>query len=918
MRMFIIHLFLLLSEGNARENSQDLKRVRILAKKKSTETKDLTIITTHINADFDALASLLAAQKLYPDAHVVFPGSQEKNLRNFFINSMVYLFNMVDMKDVDLSAVKRLVLVDTRQPGRIGKLASILDRPGLEIHIYDHHPAMENDIRGHYELIEATGATVTLLTEIIEEKEIDITPDEATIMCLGLYEDTGSFTFTSTTEKDFTAGARLLAKGANLNVVSNLIAREISHEQIRLLNDMIQATTHYNVNGIDIVITSVTTDNYMPDFAFLVHKMVKMENLNAIFAIARMEDKIYLVARSRLPEVDVGDLVKPFGGGGHNFAAAATIKGTTLAQVEHQLIDNLYKKIRSRRLAKNLMSSPAITVGADVSCSDAGNLLTRYNINALLVAEKPDGSDKLLGFITRQVIEKALYHELGQVPVCEYMTTELAVVGPDSDLFEIQEKIIENKQRVLPVVDDGDIVGVITRTDLLHILVRQSQQIAGNSFDPFKVQIHARTRNIVKFMKERLSKRLVDILKTIGKVAHEIECGAYVAGGFVRDLFLYRSNEDMDIVIEGDGITFARKYAKMAGARIHSYEKFGTAVITFPDGFKIDVASARMEYYKFPAALPTVEMSSIKLDLFRRDFTINTLAIQLNPKKFGTLIDFFSAQKDIKARAIRVLHNLSFVEDPTRAFRAIRFEQRFGFTIGKLTSGLIENAVKMDFFKRLSGRRVFTELRQILEEENPTLSIVRLNEFNLLKVIYPSIQLNSELTALFNSVRKALAWFDLLFLEESYMKWSVYFLALIRHCDKKTTAEICRRFELAPRYRSLFGKERFAADRCLFELEQKKSVSNSNLYKSLAGFKTELILYMMAATKHARIKKYISHYFTHLRSVKVSVTGKDLQHIGLKPGPVYREVLDAVLHAKLNGRLKSKNDEIEFVNTYVS
>ena len=204
-------------------------------------------------------------------------------------------------------------------------------------------------------------------------------------------------------------------------------------------------------------------------------------------------------------------------------------------------------------------------------------------------------------------------------------------------------------------------------------------------------------------MKERLSPRIIDILKTIGEEAEEIGCGAYVVGGFVRDLFLYRNNEDMDIVIEGDGIAFTKKYVQTVDARIHSYEKFGTSVIIFPDGFKIDVASARMEYYKFPAALPTVEMSSIKLDLFRRDFTINTLSIQLNPDRFGVLIDFFSARKDLKEKVIRVLHNLSFVEDPTRVFRAIRFEQRFGFSIGKLTSGLIENAVKLDFFKNLSG-----------------------------------------------------------------------------------------------------------------------------------------------------------------------------------------------------------------------
>jgi tRNA nucleotidyltransferase (CCA-adding enzyme) len=375
-----------------------------LTKTKANHKKDLTIITTHINADFDALASMLAAQKLYPDSMAVFPGSQEKNLRNFFIKSMVYLFNMADIKDIDLDSVKKLVLVDTRQASRIGKLSALLERPDVDIHIYDHHPPMSNDIKGHYEIHCATGATVTILTEILREKEIEISPDEATILCLGIYEDTGSFTFPSTTEKDFTAAAFLLSKGANLNVVSNLISREISPEQVGLLNDMIQASTRYNIDSIEIVITNVSTDNYVSDFAFLVHKMVKMENLDAIFAIARMGDKMYIVARSRIPEVDVGAIVTPLGGGGHTFAAAATIKGKTLVQIENELIEILYNKIKSLSRAKDLMSSPAIKVDENVSCKDAGNLLTRYNINALLVTQKDNGKENLQGFITRQII----------------------------------------------------------------------------------------------------------------------------------------------------------------------------------------------------------------------------------------------------------------------------------------------------------------------------------------------------------------------------------------------------------------------------------------------------------------------------------------------------------------------------------
>jgi tRNA nucleotidyltransferase (CCA-adding enzyme) len=888
-----------------------------VVKAKKYNNKELAVITTHVNADFDALASMLAAQKLYPDALVVFPGSQEKNLKNFFINSMAYLFNMVDINDIDFSKVKRLILVDTRQRGRIGKLIDVLENSDIEIHIYDHHPPTSNDIKGSLEVHGKTGANVTILTEIIKEKKFGISPDEATIMCLGLYEDTGSFTFPSTTERDFLAAAFLLSKGANLNIVSDLIARELSPEQVVLLNDMIQAVTRYNINGIEIVVTSVTLEKYMPDFAFLVQKMVKMENIDAIFAIARMENKIYVVARSRINEVDVGAILADIGGGGHAYAAAASIKGETLAQTETRLIQFLYEKVKARRQAKDLMSSPAISISPDVLCKKAQNIITRYNLNALVVTEKGDATEELRGYITRQVIEKALYHKLDQVPVKEYMTTEVVTVGPDADLPEIQEKIIDNKQRILPVMQGATIIGVITRTDLLNILVGQSEPKSEISPDPLKGSAHARTRNVVRFMKERLSADLINRLQQIGEVAQDIGCEAFVVGGFVRDLFLYRKNEDLDIVIEGEGIAFAGEYAKLVGARIHTHEKFGTAVIIFPDGFKIDVASARMEYYKFPAALPVVEMSSIKLDMYRRDFTINTLAIQLNPDKFGTLIDFFAARKDIKEKIIRILHNLSFVEDPTRVFRAIRFEQRFEFTIGKLTAGLISNAVTMDFFRGLSGKRVFTELRIIMEEKNPVAAITRLNDFDLLKVIHPSINLDKNFISLLNSVKEVLSWHDLLFLDESYKQWIVFFLVLINQCNAKRTGDICRRFELAPQYVKIFCIERFEADRCGTRLERNLSVSDSVLYRKLTGFRTELILYMMAAARQQAVKKAISHFFTDLRRTGISLKGRDLKKMKLKPGPVYRQVLAAVLDAKLDRKLKTKKDEIDFARHYI-
>jgi tRNA nucleotidyltransferase (CCA-adding enzyme) len=325
-----------------------------------------------------------------------------------------------------------------------------------------------------------------------------------------------------------------------------------------------------------------------------------------------------------------------------------------------------------------------------------------------------------------------------------------------------------------------------------------------------------------------------------------------------------------------------------------------------------------MEYYQFPAALPTVEMSSIKLDLFRRDFTINTLAIRLDPGRFGTLIDFFAAQRDLKDKVIRVLHNLSFVEDPTRVFRAIRFEQRFGFSIGKLTAGLIQNAVKMDFFSRLSGRRVFAELRQILEEETPAPAMVRLNDFDLLKVIHPSIMLTKELISDLNAVTGVLSWYDLLFLGESYMKWAVYFLALTRSCDAATTAEICTRLELAPRYRKIFTRDRFEADRCLYWLERKSPLKNSKIFSRLSGLKTEPLLYLMAITRSKQVKRAISLFFTQLRNTAVEMSGQDLKKMGVAPGPIYRETLQAVLEARLDGRLQSREEELAFARAFVA
>ncbi len=877
-----------------------------------TAVQGITVITTHINADFDAFACMLAARKLYPEAVMVFPGSQERNLRDFFVKSMAYMYNIVKIKDVDMEAVKRLVLVDTRQASRIGKFAAILERPNLEIHIYDHHPPMPDDLAGTLEVAEMTGAGVTIMTKILREKDVPITPDEATIMALGLYEDTGSFTFSSTTVDDYVAGAYLLSKGANLNVVSSLITREINPEQVGLLNEMIKAATHHAIKGVDVVITHITSETYVGDFALLVHKLRDIENLDVVFALATMENRVYMVARSRLSEVDVGAIAMAFGGGGHPSAASATIKGETGIQVKERLLSLLSRAINPEYVAKDLMSSPVIHVGPHVSLSEGNDLLTRYNVNVLVVIE----GDALLGIISRQVIEKGLHHKLDDVPLREYMTTDIDTVGPDAVLREIQEKIIGNKQRLLPVTDDGKVLGVITRTDLLNILMDGSEHLPHFVVDGQEQETGVRKKSIANLLAERLPKEIIGLLRTAGEVADSLGYNAYAVGGFVRDIFLQQRNLDIDLVIEGDGLEFAKALGVSLGGRVRPHDKFRTAVVILPTGRKIDVATARLEYYESPGALPTIEMGSLKLDLYRRDFTINTLAVRLNPPGFGTLIDFFGGQKDLKRKLIRVLHNLSFVEDPTRVFRAVRFEQRFGFKIGKLSSDLIENAVRMGFFKELSGRRLFSELRQILEEDKPVMAIGRLDEYGLLKVIHPQILWSTTLEDILASAEKVLTWHNLLFLEDSCRKWTVYLLALMRHFNQTLAQELSQRLELTERYERIIVIEKTKADACLKWMESQKGFQNSVLYRRLYPFCTEVLLYMMASTEREAVRRAISRYFTALRPTTTFLRGSDLKEMGLEPGPVYREILDSLLDARLNGQLRTREDETKFVHRH--
>jgi len=867
----------------------------------------MEIITTHVNADFDALASMVAASKLYPSATLVFPGSQEKNLREFFMESLQYLYNFARVKDVPLAKVTRLIVVDTRQKSRIGPLAACLDNPGLDIHLYDHHPDTEEDLTGSLEVVRPTGATATIFAGLLKEKSIRLSQEEATLLALAIYEDTGSFSFVTTTPEDLNAAAWLLAQGANLHTISQLLSQEMTSQEVSLLHEMIRSATTYTIQGIDMVVTKVSLPRYLDEFSHLVRRFMVMENVNVLFALARMGDRIHLIARSRIPEVNAGAIAREFGGGGHASAASATIKNLTLVEAEEQLIQVIHKHVQPERTARQLMSSPPITAPGEITILKADELLNRYNITALPVVDR---EGKVSGLISRRVVGKAIRLGLGERLVEEYMTSEFATLPPDADLAAIIELIIEHRQRIIPVVEEGRPVGVITRTDLLNLLVNDPARLPRNLLTDGAAA--GRHRNISALMAEQLDRETMVLLRTVGEVAQRLSFSAYVVGGFVRDLLLRIRNLDVDIVIEGDGIRFAKELARTLGGEIRTHEKFNTALVILPDGRKVDVATARLEYYDSPAAMPTVELSSIKLDLFRRDFTINAMAIHLNPENFGLLLDFFNCQNDLKDRKIRVLHNLSFVEDPTRIFRAIRFEQRMGFTIGSHTERLIKNAVKMELFDRFFGFRFFGELRLILSEENPLPAIRRMNGFRLLRFLHPKLILQPRLEAILEETARAVAWHRLLYREERCRYWLVYLLALFSTLKGGEVEEFMRRFEVPERFRKPLLAERAVAQRVAGQL-RKPPEKRSEIYRLLKDLSIEALLYVMGLVNRETARKAVSLFVTELSSVRPLLTGRDLIRMGYQPGPQFSTILNTLLNARLDGQVTSKEDEEQLV-----
>ena len=869
-----------------------------------------TVITAHANADFDALAAMIAASRLYPDAVLVFPGSQEKNLRNFYIQSTTYLFNFRNFKDIDVETVRRLVVVDTRQKSRLAHVKPLLDNPQVEIHAFDHHPDSDEDVEAALSVVKPWGSTTAIIAAEMRERGLDPMPEEATVMGLGMFEDTGSFAFDSTTAEDFEAAAWLRRHGMDLNVISDLLSRDLDSEQVKILGELLDTATTQEINGVPVVMTEASTENFVGDFAFLVHKFMDMENIRVLFALGRMGDRIHLVARSRSGDVDVGVICSALGGGGHPYAASATIKNKTLAELKNELFTLLYAHVHAQMVVETLMSKPAKYIGQDQTMAEAVELMTRFGLKGVPVVTE---GLECVGLLEHKTADKAMTHKLGDVAVREYMLREFLSVPPTAGLQEVMEIILGKRQRLVPVVDQGKLLGVITRTDLVTMLAEEPSRIPESLSQDRK-----RERNIRTLMFNRLPAEVFDLLKKAGELGQDLGWEVYTVGGFVRDILLARSNLDMDLVVEGDGIRFAREMVLRMGGRAKTHKKFKTAVVILPGGRRVDVATARLEYYEYPAALPTVELSSIKMDLYRRDFTVNALAVHLNPQSFGRLVDFFGAQRDIKEKTIRVIHSLSFVEDPTRILRAIRFEQRFGFRIAAQTLRLVKNALQLGLFNKLSGNRVFHELQHILNEEAPLACLARMQELGLLEAVHPQLVMDPAKTHLMQEIAKVHNWHKLLYLEPAALPWKLYLLGLTQGTDAEQARAICQRLGLSQSDEREFLALREAIGAALGRLMTWKEDTSalSELYFALETLDVEGVLFLMARSRREEMRKHISQYLTNPALQAIEITGRDLKRLRIPEGPVYARILKAVRRARIDGKAPGRKEQLLLVRRF--
>lgn len=853
----------------------------------------MEIILTHNNADFDAAAGLLAAHKLYPQALPVLPARLNRNVAEFltlYQNGLTF----TRWEDFKPRKVKRLFVVDTQRVPSVRGLKS-----SIPTHIIDHHPIKDPLPQNYTIVCELVGAVTTLLVEQIQQRDIALNSLEATLLALGIYEDTGSLSYKTTTPRDIRAAAWLLEQHAVLDTVRRHLTPPLTDEQQMLFEYLLKNAQVRLIEGHNITIAGTRLEKNVSEISSVVHRMRDLLDTSALFVVVQTPTHINLVCRAIDEAVDVGEIARLFGGGGHNRAAAATIYGSALEDVIEQLWGCLVERVKPLTRVVDLMSYGLQTVTPDQPISAIIQQMRRVGHEGYPVVE----NGRIIGLLTRREADRAVEHDLGHLTVREIMRVGEITLSPDDSVARLEQRMVESGWGQIPVQNSaGKLIGIVTRTDLIKHWAR--------THPPQTPQPKLIEQTHITHV---LGQSVTHLILQIAEFAQNKGINLYMVGGAVRDLLLYRHNLDLDFVTESDAIAFADALHAQFGGRVSNHRPFGTAKWTLdekaakalgvnfaslPD--HIDFATSRNEFYEHPTALPTVYSGSIKLDLQRRDFTINTLAIQLSPT-MGRILDFYGGLSDLERHLIRALHSLSFVDDPTRILRALRFAQRLGFTVEPRTNQLIEHALPM--LRRITGERLRNELGLLLREPNPEVALLALQARAIPQAIHPAFTIQPDIGVYFDKFRTQYPQWEPFTPVDSEV---LYWCAIICALPLDAASAVIDRL--------MFGKTLGEA------LRATARIINDDLLKNPAARPSQIALRLQKIPHLALrcawtmsddplTKNYIYRYYTEWQHVQPVTNGDTLQQMGLKPGPYFKVILAQLRAARLDGKIKTDADE---------
>ncbi len=859
----------------------------------------MQIILTHEQADFDALASMLGAYLLFEHATPTLPRRMNRNVCAFLTLYGAEL-PFVDPRDLPNQPVERVILVDTQAMVSIRGVSA-----ETQVDVIDHHPLREGLPANWSVTTQETGATTSIFVEELHEHDIPLNPVYATLLLLGIYEDTGSLTYGQTSSRDLRAAALLLEQGASLHIASDFLHHPLSQAQ-QALYDRLRASVEYiPVHGYTIVIATGHAQDMDEEFSSITHRLRDLLDPDAIFVLVTSHGGVQLIARSTSENIDVAAVVTRFGGGGHERAAAGLVRGRDMESLRQELIELLPEVIRPAVTVAQIMSLGPQVLAPDTPVEEAARRMSRYGYEGYPVVQ----DDKIVGLLTRRAVDRAMSHNYAR-PVSSLMEAGGYSVSPTDSLEHLQRLVAATGWGQMPVVDpqSGALIGIVTRTDLLKNLAPGPKSTGKLS--------------LVSKLESALPADRLALLKIIAEAAREQHAALYVVGGFVRDLLLERPSLDFDLVVEGDAIALARLLAKRYSGRVTGHSRFSTAKWHLNDrggsvpkssisaaGLQsVDLVSARTEFYTHPSALPTVERGSIKLDLHRRDFTINTLALRLDGTHYGELHDYWGGLDDLRTGLVRVLHSLSFVDDPTRILRAVRFEQRFAFRIEERTMQLLLEAKSL--IERLSGDRIRHELNHILDTAFAPQILRRLDSLGLLVAIHPALGwddwLYSHIEALQN-LEVGPEWgvggdFQTLRRNLGYILWMI-------QLAPEQANQLTSRLKLPTQLRGvILAASALWRDRQMLAFSSPgQAVARLEDVPSLARFA------LYCATSDAQLKQVLRTYIAEWQHIHPTIDGRALRELGLVPGPVYKRILGELRTAWLDGRVHNPDQEMVFL-----